>query len=927
MSKKNKWSVVPFIGVAALLLVILYFIVLHKPSPPAEPLKAIPISASLIMQVNDFRNLFEKTSVHNAIWNELKTIPDFARIDRQLRFLDSLYKYVPDAELILQNPPSFISAHFTGKDKVSLMHIFQLPPRYSEKKIVDLIKGLVVNAGTMSIRKYENVTVHEVALLNENAVRNFSFAVSRDIVMLSFSATVLEDAIRQLASEDNILSMKGFKELYATAGKNVDANLFINFQHFPKSLSVLVRPEFKAEVRSVRHFADWAEMDINLLPDMLLMNGFVYPPDSVTSMASLFINQAPQRITVDEFLPGSVASFFTVSISDPDRYFNDYQNFLRDQSMFTAYQNTLLSLNSTYGIDLPRELLEIMDNEISQAFDPGNQEGSPGHRYLLMRIKSSTQAEEKLNSMIARIAAVESKPVSSYVTIYRLDNELSYKIYYLPVRKFSAKVFGNLFSALDEHFFTILDNYVVFSSSVESIKSLIHSLILNKTLVNDPAFREFKNNLSPRSNLYFYSNLSKAQSVYAPYLTNTITRKWVLYQSVFQKVQIMGFQLYSNNKMLYGNYLLRFLSAYNNATQTVWESKLDTLADFKPVFVMNHQTKQNEVFVQDLRNNIYLINQVGRILWKVQLPEPINSEVFQVDYFRNDKLQLFFSTRSSLYMIDRNGNFVEKYPVKLRSPSTCGVDVFDYDRNRDYRIFIACEDRHVYVYTKEGNLLPGWGFDRSESEVTQPIEHFRIGGRDFLVFGDRYKTYILDRKGNTRVDVETYFPRSANNTYMLHSPRDGSGPGIVTTDTSGRVYRIGFNGKSTTLESGRKFTNEHFFDYRDLNGDGKYELIYIEGRSMLVLNSDMSRLFEYDFDAPVATRPSFYQFSATDLKIGVVNRQENKIYLFNNNGELYAGFPLQGNTPFSIGNFGDTLSRFNLVVGSVDNFLYNYRVK
>ena len=77
----------------------------------------------------------------------------------------------------------------------------------------------------------------------------------------------------------------------------------------------------------------------------------------------------------------------------------------------------------------------------------------------------------------------------------------------------------------------------------------------------------------------------------------------------------------------------------------MWESKLDTLADFKPVFVVNHQTRQNEVFVQDLKNNIYLINQVGRILWKVQLPEPINSEVFQVDYFRNGKLQLLFSTR------------------------------------------------------------------------------------------------------------------------------------------------------------------------------------------------------------------------------------------------------------------------------------------
>ncbi len=173
--------------------------------------------------------------------------------------------------------------------------------------------------------------------------------------------------------------------------------------------------------------------------------------------------------------------------------------------------------------------------------------------------------------------------------------------------------------------------------------------------------------------------------------------------------------------------LLKFLSAYNTTTQTVWESKLDTLADFKPVFVVNHQTKQNEVFVQDLRNNIYLINQVGRILWKVQLPEAITSEVFQVDYFRNGKLQLLFSTRNALYLIDRNGNFVEKYPVKLRSPATCGVSVFDYDSNRDYRLFIACEDKHVYAYTKEGNLLPGWEFDQIGKRSDPTGEHFRIG--------------------------------------------------------------------------------------------------------------------------------------------------------------------------------------------------------
>ena len=122
-----------------------------------------------------------------------------------------------------------------------------------------------------------------------------------------------------------------------------------------------------------------------------------------------------------------------------------------------------------------------------------------------------------------------------------------------------------------------------------------------------------------------------------------------------------------------------------------------------------------------MKNNIYLINQVGRILWKLPLPELINSEIYQVDYFRNGKLQLLFSTRNNLYLIDRMGNFVDHYPIKLRSPATCGVSVFDYDNTRDYRLFIACEDKKVYAYTKEGALLKGWNFGQSESEVTQPV--------------------------------------------------------------------------------------------------------------------------------------------------------------------------------------------------------------
>ena len=53
----------------------------------------------------------------------------------------------------------------------------------------------------------------------------------------------------------------------------------------------------------------------------------------------------------------------------------------------------------------------------------------------------------------------------------------------------------------------------------------------------------------------------------------------------------------------------------------------------KPAIVVNHNTGERELFVQDEGNTIYLINDVE-----------INSEVYQVDMFKNGKLQYLFST-------------------------------------------------------------------------------------------------------------------------------------------------------------------------------------------------------------------------------------------------------------------------------------------
>ena len=93
-----------------------------------------------------------------------------------------------------------------------------------------------------------------------------------------------------------------------------------------------------------------------------------------------------------------------------------------------------------------------------------------------------------------------------------------------------------------------------------------------------------------------------------------------------------------------------------------------------------------------------MISADAKILWSAPVSGPVLSDVFQIDLYRNGKIQYLFNTKEKLYLIDRNGNSVSGFPVVFDSPATNGVNVFDYDNNRKYRYFIAFENRTVKAF-------------------------------------------------------------------------------------------------------------------------------------------------------------------------------------------------------------------------------------
>jgi hypothetical protein len=210
--------------------------------------------------------------------------------------------------------------------------------------------------------------------------------------------------------------------------------------------------------------------------------------------------------------------------------------------------------------------------------------------------------------------------------------------------------------------------------------------------------------------------------------------------------------------------------------------------------------------------------------------------------------------------------------------------------------------------------------------VTREIQHFRIENRDYIVAADDIRTYFLNRRGRERIRLKERVTVSPHNLFTLDMNIREEKPRWITTDTTGNVIAIYQDGTVNTLLE-QNVTPGHYFRMQDLDNDGITEFIFAEGDELTVLRQDGKRIFSYRVRGRISNPPDIYKFSALNIKIGLTDIPRNRIYLINSDGSLYEGFPLEGSTRFSIGYFAGSDSRFNLIVGSANNFLYNYSIE
>ena len=904
----------------SIIVIIAVFFIQTSSKENINPLRTIPQDAALILKVNSFK--LPSSLIHGKyeIWNEANKFKSVQKLSQQIEVIDSLLLLFPDLYNTFLESSFYISGHISGGKKLYFLSLFDISDGIKDKSVINALeKSKFSSDFSYSSRKYEGKTIFTVK--NKTNQNLHYIALINGMFAYSTSPILIENAIRQSALSTSLLDNESFSKVISTTGKNKEANLYIDFKQSQKFLSLfgsknLLLPNKKTA------FGNWSELDINIKDDLLLFNGFTISTDSSKSFISTISSFDPVKIEADKILPASISTYISYSVSSPNAKYGKYKDLFKEQGRLVNYEANLKQMNKKYGVNFNEFFLKLLEDEITYAYKEPSGNQTEAH-YLLLKCRSGTEAEKTLQDLNKKLEAFFNQSLKSK---YSPDSEANHTIFNIPIYPLFGRLLGDFYKRFEDNYLVVYKNYIVVSNSYKNLARFLYENMLQKTLQHDEVHQQFSSNLSIKSYMVAYTNLSRSSAFFEDILHKDIIADWKQSSKQFKKIQTTGIQISEVSNLPYINLIINYFEDFRGKPRTVWESLMDTTSNFKPKFVSNHYTKQNEIVIQDNADNLYLINQSGRILWKVPIDGTINSDIYQIDFYKNGKLQLLFSTENKLHLLDRNGNYVERYPIKLREKATAGMSLFDYDQNKNYRIFIPGVDKQVYAYTKDGSIINGFDFKGSDYIVTQPIQHFRIGKKDYLVLADENYTYILDRKGSERVKIKESINKSANNTYHLFNTGMAETSFIATTTAKGGFIKVYFDGRLVRKKI-KEFSPMHFFDFQDINTDGKQDIIILDNNILYSYNLDGSKIFEKKFDDTFNLPPVYYHFSQNDRKLGLVSQQNQSIYLINNNGDIYKNFPLEGTTQFSIGYFDITSSRFNLIVGGRNNFLYNYSVE
>lgn len=734
--------------------------------------------------------------------------------------------------------------------------------------------GLPFSDSTIKKRIYNGIEINELA----GKKPQLSFAIIDNILVMSESSFLLEGVLRlNSLGESNLFRSKNTPLFKLPTLKSDEGNVYLNVSSLSNFLDLFVQPHSSKADNEGLSINGGGLADIKISESGLLLNGFLI--NSETDLLSLFDNQEPQPIDIEGLISNKVAIATHFGISNSQQWFKDQAELIKT--------NGILSTDS-----LAQEMIRL-------SIDIGALRKSVGNQFVNCYLGGDNDVVSilKLNEEASRISVFDE--LSSKLAEQKKDSVYAegyagYQIRLIDHKNFLHQLFYPIAVPSEQTFFVQVGQHLVLSESVELIKAFIDDIDAEETWGKSVEWNKFLSTSLQESNISIFLD-GKLSSVF---LHDRFNSKW---RPVFKANRFLGIdkgslQLSRLETNFYLNTSLQFSEPHpiqSKLEKTTYNFGSNIVA--QPKIVSSHLSREIEVVIQDSLSNLYLLTKDLKILWKEPIGTKVIDDVKQLDFYANGKLQLFFTTKNEIHIMDRLGRYVEGYPKPIEIIN--GIEfsqLVDYDRSRRYRYLITDEKGSLVLTDKIGNPLDGWNPRKLNGKMLSGTRHYRILGKDYFLAitqsgsvnlmnrrGEMIKGFPLDLTMRPSGEVSMTIGNSLASSYYTAVSKDGI------------KVQFGVDGQITKKEVLLKKAAATEFSLVKSIRETANVFLRIDPNKVAILDIDGSSLVEIENPGSMKWKLTYLENRLKERFYCLYDEQQNFSYYFDSAGQLLLQQPLE----------------------------------
>lgn len=436
------------------------------------------------------------TVSQSDIWKHLNTNTYFNKLAENLNRLDTIFKQEKSVFNRIGNREILISAHVYKPNDYAFFYVVDLQKMAKLKILKNHLNTITNSSYKVSKRKYHNHEIIEIYDVKERQTLHVSFIKNQMIA--SYVHTLVEASIDQYL-EPQIGRDLDYIEVEKEVGYGDMFRLYFQYKYLDKFVNMFTSDSGNF-TKTLSKSLGFSGFNFDLDNNTIIANGVTNFNEEANVYLKALQKSGKSSRSITEVAPKQTALYLSFSFDSFKEFYENFESILNENpEKFKTYLDGTEKVENFLKIDLKKHFMSWVDDEIALLQLHSTVSESKKDIAFVLKTKDSDNAKQNLDFILEQIR--KRSPVK-----FKEINYKGYAINFMSIKGFFKILLGNLFKDIDKPYFTIIDDYVVFSNHPNTLKSIINNYISEDTLDKYETFESFNDNFNTRSSVFAYIN-------------------------------------------------------------------------------------------------------------------------------------------------------------------------------------------------------------------------------------------------------------------------------------------------------------------------------------------------------------------------------------------------------------------------------------